>query len=307
MAEALEHAWLAGPSSQRSDSQGAAALGGDSVWEIESFDESYRFGQDSEMDIGGGESLQSGDTRWTRPSTISGTNMESQVYGSDESFSQPMGLLHLGHDGYGDDESMLAGMHVPTPVDSVRGGGVGGAGGGMKSGDTSINQTGDEGTGEGYGNGEGIVPHPLKLDLDTTKRTAAQGANGTESNDSVDMALPTPPPTEPGPLKRKAGGRRLDLFSSGSLSDPPDIDEDKDEDEDMLSTPKRKSTRGQSTPCRGPPRSVPARTGARGGATTRANANGANGANAWETEEEDVGRVPALRRSTRPRKSARLS
>ncbi|WWD22805.1 hypothetical protein CI109_107299 [Kwoniella shandongensis] len=81
MTEALEHEWLAGPSSQHSESQ-RYVLGGDSKWSIESFDDS----NDDEEDVG----------EWSRPMTVSGTNHESAFeFGSEESFSQPMGNLHL--------------------------------------------------------------------------------------------------------------------------------------------------------------------------------------------------------------------
>ena len=82
MAEALDDDWLAGPSSQCTDST-SHALGGDSVWEIQSFD-----GEGSVEEEDGSEG------RWTRPATVSGTNMESGLV-SDESFSQPMGNLRL--------------------------------------------------------------------------------------------------------------------------------------------------------------------------------------------------------------------
>ncbi|KAK8844646.1 hypothetical protein IAR55_006493 [Kwoniella newhampshirensis] len=82
MIEALEHEWLAGPSSQHSESQ-RYVLGGDSKWSIESFDDSN---DDNVDDVG----------QWSRPMTVSGTNHESAVeYCSEESFSQPMGNLHL--------------------------------------------------------------------------------------------------------------------------------------------------------------------------------------------------------------------
>ncbi|WVQ93923.1 hypothetical protein IAU59_001001 [Kwoniella sp. CBS 9459] len=83
MAQALEHEWLAGPSSQRSESQ-AQPLGGDSVWSIESFDDIYRHADERNADGG-----------WSRPMTASGTNYESIAENGSEDFSQPMGNLHL--------------------------------------------------------------------------------------------------------------------------------------------------------------------------------------------------------------------
>ncbi|ORY22963.1 kinase-like domain-containing protein [Naematelia encephala] len=75
MNEALDHEWLAGPSSQHSESQ-RQVLGGDSMWDIQSFDQSPR------------------DDLWTRPMTVSGTNLESAFdLDSSESFSQPLEKL----------------------------------------------------------------------------------------------------------------------------------------------------------------------------------------------------------------------
>ncbi|WVR03405.1 hypothetical protein IAU60_000396 [Kwoniella sp. DSM 27419] len=83
MAAALDHEWLAGPSSQRSESQ-AQVLGGDSAWSIESFDE-----DDDDFYPGGGTGF------YNRPMSASGTNFESVAGHSSEDFSQPMGNLHL--------------------------------------------------------------------------------------------------------------------------------------------------------------------------------------------------------------------
>jgi hypothetical protein len=71
MAEALEHNWLADPSSQPFESQ---RLGGDSAYSVESFSE---------------------DEDWSRaPSAMS----DSLRSGSHDSFSQPLGNLQLGPD-----------------------------------------------------------------------------------------------------------------------------------------------------------------------------------------------------------------
>ncbi|WVF66302.1 hypothetical protein IAT40_001042 [Kwoniella sp. CBS 6097] len=89
MTQALEHEWLAGPSSQRSESQ-AQPLGGDSVWSIESFDDIYRH-----ADERNGNGMAEGGGAWSRPMTASGTNYESIAENGSEDFSQPMGNLHL--------------------------------------------------------------------------------------------------------------------------------------------------------------------------------------------------------------------
>ncbi|WVW81634.1 hypothetical protein I302_103629 [Kwoniella bestiolae CBS 10118] len=104
MRQALDHEWLSGPSSQISESQlpASQALGGDSVWSIESFDDQFPLDQNNNnnhsSDPMNGDQVGSeeGIGRWSRPMTASGTNYESLgEYGSEESFSQPMGNLHL--------------------------------------------------------------------------------------------------------------------------------------------------------------------------------------------------------------------
>src|SRR5689334_20535367 len=79
MAAALEHDWLAGPLSQHTESQHSARLGGDSQWAIQVFaDDSFEPAQ------------------WTGPPTGSPMILESAgADASDESFSQPMGNLHI--------------------------------------------------------------------------------------------------------------------------------------------------------------------------------------------------------------------
>jgi serine/threonine/tyrosine protein kinase RAD53 len=86
MHEALHHEWLTGPTRPMSQPIG---LGGDSVWEIESFE---------------GDSDEDEERLWERPATLSGTNLASGVVdvlasrgdlGSDDSFSQPLENLRL--------------------------------------------------------------------------------------------------------------------------------------------------------------------------------------------------------------------
>ena len=101
MDQALEHDWLAGPSSQRSASQ-RTGLGGDSIWSIESFE-----GDDAFVDEAGDE-----DRHWSRPMTASGTNFESNGRSdSHESFSQPMGNLRITHHAVNDNRPTIA--YVP--------------------------------------------------------------------------------------------------------------------------------------------------------------------------------------------------
>lgn len=82
MAQALDHEWLAEPSSQTTESQ-LDRLGGDAMYDIESF-------SDDEVNERVGD--------WTRPSTASATNFGGDSIRestSHESFSQPMGNLRL--------------------------------------------------------------------------------------------------------------------------------------------------------------------------------------------------------------------
>lgn len=93
MAEALEHPWLSEPASQESDSQ-RYPLGGDSMFEIESFD-------DEDENMHDGASYGTGNGDWSRPMTVSGTNLESGMglnrHPSSEAddFSQPLQQLRL--------------------------------------------------------------------------------------------------------------------------------------------------------------------------------------------------------------------
>lgn len=80
MAEALDHEWLAGPSSQPQD----FLQDGGPIFPIVDFDE-----RDNAVNSNMNRS-------WSRPMTESGTNLESGLNGSNASFSQPMGNLNLG-------------------------------------------------------------------------------------------------------------------------------------------------------------------------------------------------------------------
>ncbi|KAK4687813.1 ser/thr/tyr protein kinase RAD53, partial [Tremellales sp. Uapishka_1] len=91
MAEALEHEWLAGPSSQITESQAPQMLGGDSMWAINSFDDESSFGND----------FDGQDREWTRPVTASVTGPDLLKNASEEDFSQPMGNLKLDTPGPG--------------------------------------------------------------------------------------------------------------------------------------------------------------------------------------------------------------
>ncbi|KAK1921260.1 kinase-like domain-containing protein [Papiliotrema laurentii] len=85
MADALEHPWLAGPSSQESVTDFRETQS-QQVWDIQ-----------DEFDDDASPQRYSGDDdfHWRRPATMSGTNLESGFDSSDASFSQPMGKLRL--------------------------------------------------------------------------------------------------------------------------------------------------------------------------------------------------------------------
>jgi serine/threonine protein kinase len=94
MAQALDHEWLAEPSSQITESQ-LNRLGGDDVYDFESFSDDEIEHAD---EVRNGNGDESGDGDWTRPTTASATNFGGdsiRAEGSHESFSQPMGNLCL--------------------------------------------------------------------------------------------------------------------------------------------------------------------------------------------------------------------
>ena len=210
MAEALEHEWLAGPSSQHSESQ-PMALGGDSVWDINSFDE-----DDREEDLFTNDDEAPSDEeegRWTRPATVSGTNMESFMGGtsghSDESFSQPMGNLRLTTPGMiprsnlhmvNGDSSRVHEVSPPSPP--------------LTDEAMHIDQADQPSNDSKSANGIAIPPSDQVPNGLTAKPDGP-------INDT-DTALLTPGASElgPGANKRKLDG--VSAFSSGSLSPPPD-------------------------------------------------------------------------------------
>ena len=276
MAEALEHEWLAGPSSQHSESQ-PQALGGDSVWEINSFDNDDEERED-DLFTNNGDAM-SDDGRWTRPATVSGTNMESAIGGgSDESFSQPMNNLRLTTPGI--PRSNLSAMHIQNG-DSVR-------------------------PHEASPPSPPLTDEPMLVDpippLDITRTTRPP--------------LLSPGASELGhiaPNTQQAHKRKYDpgvsAFSSGSLSPPPpgsDESQTKDkpdaQNSELLPTPPENGrvTRGAERATQSPGTdTTPMKKGA-----TRKKATTAG--QATMTAQENGTRT-SPRRSNRPRKSMRLS
>lgn len=103
LTEALTHEWLAGPSSLPVET--SQALGGDSMWNIQSFNSAasdWRSPSPGGMDIEDGER-----TPWNRPMTMSGTNFDSEHSSAGDSFSQPMEKLRL---------NTAAGVAMDLPV-----------------------------------------------------------------------------------------------------------------------------------------------------------------------------------------------
>ncbi|WVQ73992.1 hypothetical protein IAR50_003573 [Cryptococcus sp. DSM 104548] len=104
MKEALEHEWLAGPSSQSQipeSQQEHHRLGGDSTWHIQEFDGSSSF-----------EAIPFGETKsevWGRPGTVSGTRIESMGEGEGEEEAGE----HAGSDDF---SQPMTGLRLDTPV-----------------------------------------------------------------------------------------------------------------------------------------------------------------------------------------------
>lgn len=197
MAEALDHYWMSEPSSQEEGSQ-RYPLGGDSVFEIESFDEDY----DPDN-----EPYAAGD--WSRPMTASGTNLESGMGGlhaasidSADDFSQPLQQLKL-KSSIGNMSSRLEPVHDSSPPSPPL-------------------------TDERMDTPPRRTPTPSRH-VEEAAPVAELVQNGESSlltpDESFEMVKPAPKDAHVGidppgtATKRKA--RDLDPFSSGSLSPPP--------------------------------------------------------------------------------------
>ncbi|TYJ58676.1 hypothetical protein B9479_000512 [Cryptococcus floricola] len=102
MKQALEHEWLAGPSSQSQfteSQQEHHRLGGDSTWHIKEFDDSSF------------ESMPFGEAKsevWGKPPTVSGTRIESMGGRDEEEVGE--------HEGSDDFSQPMTGLRLDTPV-----------------------------------------------------------------------------------------------------------------------------------------------------------------------------------------------
>ncbi|KAL7420282.1 hypothetical protein Q5752_005251 [Cryptotrichosporon argae] len=202
MAQALQHPWLAQPSSQPGSDSQPSILGGDSMWNVRSFDNfagPVEEGDDDHTSNAGSTTRR--ERHWTRPMTES-ANMPSALpsrshshfapptgddsdgkpvlTGSSESFSQPMQNLHL---------------YTPVPA-------------------------------SGLGNEvEMDRVLPLKNETDAAAQRPANGSSTNtnasrstgKSYSATDAQVSS---VTPGKTKRKV--ERSDWFSSGSLSPPPE-------------------------------------------------------------------------------------
>lgn len=93
LTEALTHEWLAGPSSLPVEP--SQTLGGDSMWNIQSFDSAASDWRSPSPSATGADIEDGERTPWTRPMTMSGTNFDSERSSNGDSFSQPMEKLRL--------------------------------------------------------------------------------------------------------------------------------------------------------------------------------------------------------------------
>jgi len=197
MQEALEHEWLAGPSSQPNESL-SQVLGGDSMWNIQAF-ESVNDVEDEDDQRGG----------WSRPMTASTTNFQMSSTG--ESFSQPMEGLRL-ESNASVDYPLSPGAKEQREVetDKAQRGGTAGP-----SPDTSFDHDA-EANGNGHADaGKEKTPQVASgMDVDTAPPTAS--------------AMDVDPPTTTAPnstTSNNSGNKRkqtASMFSSGSLSPPPE-------------------------------------------------------------------------------------
>jgi hypothetical protein len=199
LTDALEHEWLALPSSQNSEAP-VNRLGGDSQYLIKSWD------SDSEDSV----SFEAGE--WSRPMTASGTNLASAInttdgraasVESDDSYSQKVENFHL---------------------NSSPGSGVGAKGRNARSAPHPLSlSTAD------------LPSPPLKdemMDLSASSMVENGDRNGGQEQEDGHARDKSPneihiaprAETEPPGTATKRKALEIDLFASGSLSPPPQED-----------------------------------------------------------------------------------
>ena len=275
MSESLAHGWLTETSSEASESQ--QKLGGDSMWAIESFDE------DS---ISGGDDDSQGE--WTRPMTTSGTNLASGAgIHSEESFSQPMGNLRLDTLGARAQDSMKFTPLSPDKLDCQ----------------SRLDEPIPE---------ERTLPRlPLRLVHKSAHHSPPsppltdETHDGTVTKPDVEAVrdrgdAKTSPPSHKRKLvtKQQSLSRCGDMFSSGSLSPPPSDEHDVGPSAHPKMIPEALLTLRTPTSDIDPvivPPAVPATKTRRAKAVTR------------DASSAPIAQQPSPRRSTRPRKSSRIS
>lgn len=200
LTDALEHDWLALPSSQHSEAP-AYPLGGDSMYGIQDFDRSSSPSDSFEA------------AEWSRPMTASGTNLESgmgladfreESVESDDSYSQKVQNIQLNSD-------PAIARSRPDPLT-------------LAASDKDV-----EGNANGHENGkntknDGSPPSPPltaeRMDVEASSTTKpANGDPGVPPTPSEAIIQPERVETPGTATKRKA--LEVDLFASGSLSPPP--------------------------------------------------------------------------------------
>jgi serine/threonine protein kinase len=202
LTDALEHDWLALPSSQHSEAP-AYPLGGDSMYGIQDFDRSSSPSDSFEA------------AEWSRPMTASGTNLESgmgladyreESVESDDSYSQKVQNIQLNSD-------PAIARSRPDPLTLAAS---------NKNKDVEANGNGHE-NGKNANN-DGSPPSPPL----TAERIEAEASSTTKPANGHPEVPPTPSEAISHPervetprtaTKRKA--LEVDLFASGSLSPPP--------------------------------------------------------------------------------------
>jgi len=203
LTDALDHDWLALPSSQHSE-PAAYQLGGDSMYSIQDFD---HFSDEESVSFSAGE--------WSRPMTASGTNLESGMgladlrgasVESDDSYSQKVEDFHL-HSSPG--RNTRNGRSLPHPLRSSMAN--------PPSPPLTEERVQEEAMDTGSGQKEDAIG-----DANELKDGEEPVSRDITSPSPRDIQLESRGETPGTATKRKA--LEIDLFASGSLSPPPPDD-----------------------------------------------------------------------------------